>query len=239
LNGLARRAVGGAARALDPAALLPGAEVAARRLLGCHLVSTIGGHPVGGRIVETEAYVGRLDPASHARERIGRTRRNSPMFGPPGTAYVYFVYGMHWCFNVVAATEGEPEAVLVRALEPLFGEDLMRERRGGARDLTNGPARLCAALGIDGSLNGHRLSEAPLVILEAPSRGEDDVAVSGRIGVREAESWPLRFFYRGHPHVSRAKGADAAPRSVLPRAQGGPPRYGTGSTWRPSAHTSK
>ena len=203
-------------RLLDPAALLPGAEVAARRLLGCYLVSTIGGRPVGGRIVETEAYLGRRDPASHARERVGRTRRNSPMFGPPGTAYVYFVYGMHWCFNVVAATEGEPEAVLVRALEPLFGEDLMRERRGGVRDLTNGPARLCAALGIDGSLNEHRLADAPLVILDAPEGAEGEVAVTGRIGVREAESWPLRFFYRGHPHVSRAKGADPAPRSVLP-----------------------
>jgi DNA-3-methyladenine glycosylase len=197
-------------------ALLPGAEAAARHLLGCYLVSTIGGRPVCGRIVETEAYLGRRDPASHARERVGRTRRNDPMFGPPGTAYIYFVYGMHWCFNVVAAPEGEPEAVLVRALEPAFGHDVMGERRGRPRDLANGPARLCAALGIDGSLNGHHLSSAPLLLLEPPERPDAEVAVSGRIGVREAASWPLRFFYRGHPDVSRAKGAEPAPRTVLP-----------------------
>jgi DNA-3-methyladenine glycosylase len=204
------------ARVLDPDALLPGAEAAARRLLGCHLVSTVGGRTVAGRIVETEAYLGRPDPASHARERVGRTRRNDPMFGPPGTAYVYFVYGMHWCFNVVAAPEGEPQAVLIRALEPVFGEDVMRERRGGARDLTNGPGRLCAALGIDGALNGHALSHAPLLLLEPCVRPEAEVAVSGRIGIREAESWPLRFFYRGHRHVSRGKAAEPASRSVLP-----------------------
>jgi DNA-3-methyladenine glycosylase len=203
-------------RLLPAASLLPGAEAAARHLLGCYLVSTIGGRPVVGRIVETEAYLGRRDPASHARERVGRTRRNAPMFGPPGTAYVYFVYGMHWCFNVVAAAEGEPEAVLVRAIEPVFGQDVMRERRGGPKDLANGPARLCAALGIDGSLNGHRLSDAPLYLLEPPTRPHVEVAVSGRIGIREAESWPLRFFYRGHRDVSRARGAEPAPRTVLP-----------------------
>jgi len=207
---------GDAPRVLQADALLPGAEAAARHLLGCYLVSIVGGRPVGGRIVETEAYLGRRDPASHARERIGRTRRNDPMFGLPGTAYIYFIYGMHWCFNVVAAPEGEPEAVLIRAIEPLFGEDVMRERRGGPKDLANGPARLCAALGIDGSLNGHHLSDAPLLLFEPSARPEAEVAVTGRIGVREAESWPLRFFYRGHRDVSRAKGAEPAPRSVMP-----------------------
>jgi DNA-3-methyladenine glycosylase len=138
------------------------------------------------------------------------------MFGPPGTAYVYFVYGMHWCFNVVAAPEGEPEAVLVRAIEPLFGQDVMGERRGGPADLANGPARLCAALGIDGSLNGHRLSEAPLVLLEPSERPEVEIDVTGRVGIREAQSWPLRFFYRGHADVSRAKAAKPASRSTLP-----------------------
>ena len=201
--------------AVGPATLLAGAEKAARELLGTYLISTAGGVAVGGRIVETEAYLGRLDPASHASERTGRTRRNAPMFGPPGIAYVYFIYGMHWCFNVVAGEEGDPQAVLIRAIEPEFGTDRMRLRRGRERDLTNGPARLCVALGIDGALNGHSCDRDPLLLLHG-RRPTRRIVVTGRVGIREAEDWPLRFHLEGHPDVSRTRAGAAASRDVLP-----------------------
>lgn len=206
----------GLAPPLDPERLRPGAEEAARLLLGCILVSKLGGETTGGRIVETEAYLGLTDPASHAAERIGRTRRNAPMFGEPGTAYVYRIYGMHWCFNVVTSHEGDPQAVLIRAIEPELGVETIRGRRGRDADLTNGPARLCQALGIDGSLNGHILSREPLRLLTGRPPAAEDVAVSGRVGVRHAAEWPLRFFIRGHPSVSPARTESAGPRSVLP-----------------------
>lgn len=201
---------------MEPAELRTNAEDAARLLLGCTLVSTLGGEITAGRIVETEAYLGLPDPASHAAERIGRTRRNAPMFGGPGTAYVYLIYGMHWCFNIVAAVEGDPQAVLIRAIEPELGLEAMQRRRGRKRDLTNGPARLCEALAIEGSLNGHSLSRCPLVLLAGPRPEENEIGVSGRIGVRHARDWPLRFFLRGHTAVSPAKGAAPASRRVLP-----------------------
>ena len=101
--------------------LAGGAERAARELLGLYLISTVQGIVAGGRIVETEAYLGLFDPASHASERVGRTPRNAPMFGPPGIAYVYFIYGMHWCFNVVVGKEEDPQAVLIRRSSPSSG----------------------------------------------------------------------------------------------------------------------
>lgn len=196
--------------------LLTGAENAARDLLGSYLVSTIGGVAAGGRIVETEAYLGLPDPASHAAERIGRTARNAPMFGPSGIAYVYFVYGMHWCFNVVTGKEGDPQAVLVRAIEPVFGIRQMGIRRGRENDLTNGPARLCEALGIDGTLNWHTLDRRPLLLIRGAPPPQDRIAVTGRVGIRAAEDWPLRFHIEGHPDVSRGLAAPAASRDVLP-----------------------
>ena len=193
-----------------------GAEEVARDLLGCFLVSTVDGALVGGRIVETEAYLGREDPASHAAVRAGRTSRNAPMFGPGGTAYVYLVYGMHWCLNVVTGVAGDPQAVLLRAIEPQLGDETMRVRRGRDQDLTNGPARLSSALGVDGSLNGHDFEGPPLLLLAGVRPDEIDVGVSGRIGVRYARDWPLRFFLRGHPDVSRRRPDPAASRHVLP-----------------------
>ncbi len=181
------------------------AERAARELLGCYLVSTIDGEPTGGRIVETEAYLGGRDPASHASDRVGRTRRNAPMFGPSGTAYVYFIYGMHWCCNVVTGGEGDPQAVLLRAIEPVLGIERMRWRRGRDRDLTNGPARLCQALGIDGTLNGHLLDREPLLVVSGEIRTDEEIGVSARIGVTRAEDWPLRFFLKASPDVSRPR----------------------------------
>lgn len=158
-----------------------------------------------GRIVEAEAYVGPHDPASHAAERIGRTARNASMFGPPGIAYVYRIYGLHWCLNVVTGPEGYPAAVLIRALEPLAGIETMRRRRRLRRDheLTSGPARLAEALGITGALDGHPLQEPPLVLAAGEPVPDEAVAVGPRIGVTRAQDWPLRFYVRGNPWVSR------------------------------------
>jgi DNA-3-methyladenine glycosylase len=125
------------------------------------------------------------------------------MFGPAGRAYVYRIYGMHWCVNVVTGAEGDPQAVLVRALDPLDGRAEMAARRGGQSALASGPGRLCQALGITGALYGHDLARPPLEVRPGWGVPDADVGVSGRIGVRAAHDWPLRFFVRGHPEVSR------------------------------------
>jgi len=182
------------------------AEEVARDLLGAVLVSTLDGATTAGRIVEAEAYIGPHDPASHAAERIGRTPRNEAMFGPPGIAYVYRIYGVHWCLNVVTGAEGYPAAVLIRAVEPLEGLDTMRRRRGDGcpdRALTNGPGKLAAAMGITGRENGHPLDRPPLMILEGEAVDPGEIAVGPRIGVTRAVDWPLRFFVRCNPWVSR------------------------------------
>jgi DNA-3-methyladenine glycosylase len=179
-------------------------EVVARELLGAVLECEVGGERVSGRIVETEAYVGEHDLACHAA--AGHTARTAPLYGPPGLSYVYFIYGMYWCFNAVTRREGEPSAVLVRALEPVDGIATMRRRRPTARreaDLTNGPGKLCLALGIDGSLNRHDLRRAPLVIRRGQPVDDADVVVTPRIGITEAADWPLRWFVRDNPFVSR------------------------------------
>ncbi len=155
-----------------------------------------------GVVVETEAYVGPQDPASHAAARIGRTRRNQSMFGPPGRAYVYRSYGIHWCLNVVTGEPGFPAAVLIRALDPVRGEREMLRNRGGHRPLCAGPGRLTQALGITGDLDGHALHRAPLQLIRGWPVPEEAVAVSGRIGVRRAADWPLRFYLRGNSEVS-------------------------------------
>lgn len=173
--------------------------------MGLVLESTVGGERTAGRIVETEAYLGLVDPASHAAERIGRTARNDPMYGPPGTAYVYRIYGMHRCLNVVTDREGFPGAVLIRALEPLAGMDLMAERRGRSTELVSGPGRLAQALGVDVDLNRLDFQGPPLRIVGSDceaSAGEWNVGVSGRIGLSRASDWPLRFFLEGHPDLS-------------------------------------
>jgi DNA-3-methyladenine glycosylase len=182
----------------------PTPEVA-RRLLGHILVSDIGARRTAGRIVETEAYVGPHDPACHA---FGgrRTARTEGLYGPPGTAYVYFTYGMHWCLNAVTESEGYPAAVLIRALEPLAGIPVMLRRRGGVgvRALCAGPARLCAALGVTGEHNGRSLRSAPLRIVRASSHPRFRIVTTPRVGITRASDWPLRFFIAGSPWVSRA-----------------------------------
>jgi DNA-3-methyladenine glycosylase len=158
-----------------------------------------------GRIVEVEAYLGPHDPACHAA--AGLTERNRHLHGPPGTAYVYLIYGLHYCVNAVTREEGHGSAVLIRAVEPLTGVDLMRRRRRGAPDacLTNGPGKLCQAFDIDRRHDGARLDRGPLRILSGEPVGDDEVAVSARIGISQAVGWPLRFYLRGCPCVSGAR----------------------------------
>lgn len=180
---------------------------AARALLGAVLESTIGGRTVSGVIVETEAYEGPDDPASHASTRAGPTRRNRAMWGPPGHAYIYRSYGVHWCMNVVTGAAGHPQAVLIRGLEPLEGEQVMLERRQGRRPLAAGPGRVCMALGITDALYGHDLRRAPLVLRSGWSLDDASVGVSARVGVSKAADWPYRFYVRGSQGVSRPEAA--------------------------------
>ena len=178
-------------------------EDVARDLLGAVLEHRTSEGVVRGRIVETEAYLGPHDPACHAA--AGLTARTRTLHGPPGTAYVYFIYGMHWCFNAVTREAGYGSAVLVRALEPLAGLDLMRRRRGVERDveLTTGPARLCDAFAITRAQDGASLQRGALRILRGLEVPDEEVVVSTRIGIRKAAEWPLRFHIRGNRFVSK------------------------------------
>lgn len=192
-------------RALPPSFYDRPTELVARELLGAVLQCETDDGVASGRIVETEAYLGPDDPACHAV--AGRTERTWHLHGPPGIAYVYFIYGAHWCFNAVTREEGHGSAVLVRALEPVQGIELMRERRGSVKDaqLTNGPGKLCQALGIDAAMNGLRLDRRPLRILSGPTVADGDVDVTARIGITKAADWLLRYLIRDNPHVSSGK----------------------------------
>jgi DNA-3-methyladenine glycosylase len=180
----------------------------ARELLGRRLVRMLEGKRLSGRIVEAEAYVGEEDEASHASP--GPTKRNASMYGPPGHAYVYLIYGMYTCFNVVTGQKGFPAAVLVRALEPVEGLQTMRERRGGRPDdqLTSGPGRLCEALAIDLQFDGVDLCspEARLFLEVGESVPDERVVAGPRVNVRGddvALSVPWRFYVEGNRYVSR------------------------------------
>ncbi len=171
-------------------------------LLGCLLERRVGGRTVSGVVVETEAYT-EDDPASHSHR--GRTPRNRQMFGPGGRAYVYFTYGMHYCMNVTAGEEGRGEAVLLRALEPVDGIDLMMSARGvgDPRLLASGPARLCEALGIDLSLDGAGLEGPDLLLLRPRAPGPVRTGVSPRIGITRGVERHWRFYLEGSPFLSR------------------------------------
>jgi len=177
------------------------ARLVAPELLGKVLVH--GGR--AARIVEVEAYAGGEDPASHAFR--GRTARNAVMFGPPGHLYVYFTYGMHWCANVVCGPDGGASAVLLRAGAPLAGVDEMFGARPAARrerDLCSGPAKLCQALGIDGSANGDDLVMAGgVVLVDDGTPPPHHPGVSARIGISAGQEHPWRWFVPGDPNVSR------------------------------------
>lgn len=180
------------------------AATVARDLLGRLLVSTVRGRRCVARIVETEAYLGPHDPASHAA-LWRRTARNEVMYGAPGLLYVYFTYGMHWCANVVTGREGFPSAVLLRAVEPVEGIETMRRRRGGVglRVIGSGPARLTQALGIVRIHNGHALCREPIWIAAGEPVPPQRRRVRTRVGVRAAADWKLRFYEKGSGFVSR------------------------------------
>lgn len=178
-------------------------ELVARELLGAVLQCTTAGGVARARIVETEAYIGPDDPACHAA--AGLTPRTAHLFGPPGLSYVYFIYGMYWCFNAVTRERGHGAAVLVRAVHPIDGIELMRRRRPRVRrdrDLTNGPGKLCLAMGITGAMNGTSLRDGRIVLRAGEPVPDDEVVITPRIGITRAADWPLRFFVRDDPYVS-------------------------------------
>jgi DNA-3-methyladenine glycosylase len=182
-------------------------EQVARLLLGKILVRRGRDGLLAGRIVETEAYLGEHDAAAHAAS--GKTARNAVLYGPPGHAYIYNIYGLHACFNVSCLPEGDPGGVLVRALEPLKGIAQMRRNRGlndsaGIHQLTSGPGKLCQALGITRAEdNGLDLTSAAgrLNLMEDDFQS-GEICVTPRIGIRKAADWPLRFFLARHACVS-------------------------------------
>ena len=182
-------------------------EQVARALLGKILVRHVAGQRLAGRIVETEAYLGEHDPAAHAAS--GRTARNAVLYGPPGHAYVYNIYGLHQCLNVSCLPDGTPGCVLLRALEPLEGIRRMRHNRGlemsaGIHQVASGPGKLCQALGITRAAeNGIDLTRvgSPLGLYKDDFQC-DGITVAPRVGIRKAADLPLRFFLTGHACVS-------------------------------------
>ena len=176
-------------------------ESAAKALLGCILERKLDGQLVRVRIVEVEAY-DQNDAASHSYK--GKTPRTDVMFGPSGHLYVYFTYGMHYCCNVVTGPEGMGAAVLIRAVEPLEGENVLQEYRPfSSVQLTNGPAKLCQALGINKTMNGHDLSKTPLRLIVRPPLDSKDFTQTTRIGITQSKDVPWRFYITGNPFVSR------------------------------------
>lgn len=199
------------ARKLPPRFYLQDTVAVARALIGCVLCRRMGGETVAGRIVETEAYLGANDSASHARRGL-RSERNASMYLAGGHAYVYFTYGMHWCVNVVTQEADIAEAVLLRGLEPVRGVESIRKRRPKAKrdlDLTNGPGKICMALDIDRKLDGERLDGERLYITERDIEvADEDIVVTPRVGVENsgpAARWPLRFFLRNNRYVSASR----------------------------------
>jgi DNA-3-methyladenine glycosylase len=189
------------------------AVTVARELLGCIVESRAGGDVVAGRIVETEAYLGAHDPGSHAATR-GITKRNAVMYGPPGHAYVYFTYGNHHMLNFVSEPEGTAGGVLIRAIEPLEGGDVMLRRRLEGRkskgpldirDLTNGPGKVACALGLTLADNSMPLDGSATLAVYGPSSEAGAISTSGRIGLSAGHELELRFYLEGDPHVSAAR----------------------------------
>lgn len=182
----------------------------AKKLLGTFLVHESPEGRTAGRIVETEAYLSD-DPACHAAR--GETSRNRVMFGPPGHAYIYFIYGMYHCFNVVTAPPGKGEAVLIRSLEPVEGLELMQKRRLSHRqrkhqhisekELCNGPGKLVIAMGIHRSLNGVNLERGDLRLQFPKEYFQFKIKTTTRIGIREGAELPLRFYIRDNPYISK------------------------------------
>lgn len=178
------------------------APLAAPQLLGCEFERQLEHGVIRARIVEVEAY-DQTDAASHSYR--GPTPRNAVMFGPSGRLYVYFTYGMHYCMNVVTGPEGYGSGLLVRAVEPLEGLELVRYNRGQRpdRELTNGPGKVTQALGVNRELAGHDLREAPLKLIIKPPLGAAAIVQTTRIGISRATDVPWRFYLAGNPFVSK------------------------------------
>lgn len=177
-------------------------DIAAKRLLGCHIVREFKQIKLIGKIVETEAY-DQLDAASHSYRGI--TNRTKVMFGSPAHLYVYFTYGMHYCCNVVCGPTGHGAAVLIRAIEPLQGFSIMMRNRQGKSglDVTNGPAKVCQAFAIDMKLNGHDLHAPPIRLVLKPSLSDQQITRTTRIGISKAKDELLRFYITHNKYVSR------------------------------------
>ena len=176
----------------------------ARELLGARLVRVTDGERLAGIVVETEAYRGERDPASHAYR--GKSRRNEVMYGPPGHAYVYFTMGMHHCLNITTETEGIAAAVLIRAIEPTEGVDEMKRNREveELHRLASGPGNLTKAMRIDRSLNGEDVVNSDLLFLEGGSWVRR-VRITTRVGVSAGRAFRWRYFVRGNPFVSKGR----------------------------------
>ncbi len=187
-------------------------EKVARNLLGKYLIRKNPEGITGGKIVETEAYLGERDPASHSAEG-NVTERTEIMFGPPGHAYVYLIYGMYHCFNVITEDEGKPESVFIRAIEPIYGINLMKKRRNiqiknedEPIELTNGPGKLCIAMDIDDKMNGIDLLNDELFLAESGKSESFDILKAKRINIDyadEAKEWKLRYLIDGNPYLSK------------------------------------
>lgn len=181
----------------------------APKLLGKILVRKFGRKYLTGKIAEVEAYRGKDDQAAHTY--IGKTKRNEVMFREGGYLYVYFTYGMHFCSNVVCGKEDEGAAVLIRAIEPIEGIDTMINNRYGIKEisskqkinLTNGPAKLCQALGIERKENGLDLTKEPIFLIDGDKVAKKDIVVTTRIGIKKSTDLPWRFYINNNPYVSR------------------------------------
>jgi DNA-3-methyladenine glycosylase len=183
--------------------------IVAKELLGKIIVKRSGGKILSGKIVEVEAYHGDYDQASHAFR--GKTKRNEVMFNEGGCLYVYFTYGVHYCANVVIGKKGKGIAVLIRAIEPVEGIDVMIKNRFGGEliqdkekySLTNGPGKLCQALGINRTHNGTDLTGNEIFILDQPKLKGKEIGVGKRIGITRSVDLQWRFFIKDNPFVSR------------------------------------
>ncbi len=177
------------------------ASEAAPRLLGCILERCIDGKIVRVKIVETEAY-DQSDVASHSYR--GETERTRVMFGEYGHLYVYFTYGMHYCANIVTGRKGHGAGVLLRAVEPIEGFEVIEKRRGKSGvDMTNGPAKLCQALGIDKAMNGHDLREGDLRLIPQEQLSASGIVQTTRVGISQGKDVPWRFYIKDNPYVSK------------------------------------
>lgn len=208
-------------RELDAQFFARDPRMVAPELLGALLLSSAGGTPTGGIIVETEAYLGSDDPGSHAATK-GITARNSVMYGPAGAAYVYFTYGNHHMLNFVCEPEGTAGAVLIRAIEPTVGAEVMAARRQGRplRSLSDGPGKLTSAMGIDLSDNGVALEAGRIRVYAGERSAAREIETSGRIGLRYGHELPYRYFVKCSEFVSSGRTGRLGARGTTPNGEG-------------------